>query len=151
MYLGLTVIGFLDDYLKVVKQNSDGLSGRWKLVGQALLTGVALLMLLTCPESTERMRELWVPFYKEVLWSQMPLFCLAPSLFLILSGSSHAINLTDGVDGLAIGCTATAALAFAIMAYAAGNTVIADYLFISYIPGAGELAVVCSALLCLAR
>jgi phospho-N-acetylmuramoyl-pentapeptide-transferase len=93
------------------------------------------------------MRELWVPFYKEVLWSQMSLFFLVPFLFLILSGSSNAINLTDGVDGLAIGCTVTAAMAFAIMAYAAGNTIIADYLFISYIPGAGELAVVCSALL----
>jgi phospho-N-acetylmuramoyl-pentapeptide-transferase len=77
----------------------------------------------------------------------MSLFFLAPFLFLILAGSSNAINLTDGVDGLAIGCTVTAALAFAIMAYAAGNTIIADYLFISYIPGAGELAVVCSALL----
>lgn len=147
IYLGLTVIGFLDDYLKVVRRNSDGLSGRWKLVGQAALTVIALVMLLTCPESADRMRELWVPFYKEVLWLKMPLLFMLPFLFLILAGSSNAINLTDGVDGLAIGCTVTAAMAFAIMAYAAGNTIIADYLFISYIPGAGELAVVCSALL----
>ena len=147
VYLGLTIIGFLDDYLKVVKKNSAGLSGRWKLVGQGVLTAVALLMLLLCPESADRMRELWVPFYKEVVWSQMSLLFLVPFLFLILAGSSNAINLTDGVDGLAIGCTVTAAMAFAIMAYAAGNTIIADYLFISYIPGAGELAVVCSALL----
>jgi phospho-N-acetylmuramoyl-pentapeptide-transferase len=147
VYVGLTVVGFLDDYLKVVKKNSAGLAGRWKLLGQAAVTGIALLMLLSCPESAERMRELWVPFYKEVLWAQMPLLVLVPFLFLILAGSSNAINLTDGVDGLAIGCTVTAALAFAIMAYAAGNTIIADYLFISYIPGAGELTVVCSALL----
>jgi phospho-N-acetylmuramoyl-pentapeptide-transferase len=147
IYLGLTVIGFIDDYLKVVKKNSSGLSGRWKLLGQAILTIAALVMLLTCPDSADRMRELWVPFYKEILWAKMPLIFLVPFLFLILSGCSNAINLTDGVDGLAIGCTVTAAMAFAIMAYVAGNTIIADYLFISYIPGAGELAVVCSALL----
>lgn len=147
VYLGLTVIGFLDDYLKVSKANSKGLPGRWKLVGQATLTGLALLLLLSFPESADRMRELWVPFYKEVLWLKMPLFFLVPFLFLILAGSSNAINLTDGVDGLAIGCTVTVALAYAIMAYAAGNAIISDYLFISFIPGAGELAVVCSALL----
>ncbi|MGJ8653510.1 MAG: phospho-N-acetylmuramoyl-pentapeptide-transferase [Opitutaceae bacterium] len=147
IYLGLTVIGFLDDYLKVTKGNSDGLAGRWKLAGQALLTGVALLLLLSSPESAAKMRELWVPFYKEMLISEMSLFIIAPFLFLILAGSSNAINLTDGVDGLAIGCTVTAALAFAIMAYAAGNAIISDYLFISNVPGAGELAVVCSALL----
>ena len=147
IYLGLTVIGFIDDYLKVSKANSKGLSGRWKLVGQALLTGIALTVLLNVPESAGKMRELWVPFYKEVLIAEMSLFILAPFLFLILSGSSNAINLTDGVDGLAIGCTVTAAMAFAIMAYASGNVIISDYLFISFIPGTGELAVVCSSLL----
>ena len=147
VYWGLTVIGFLDDYLKISKKNSRGLPGRWKLFGQASLTATALLMLLSFPESADKMRELWVPFYKNVLYSEMPLVALVPFLFLILSGSSNAINLTDGVDGLAIGCTVTVALAYAIMAYAAGNAIIADYLFISFIPGAGELAVVCSALL----
>jgi len=141
------VIGFLDDYLKVAKADSKGLSGRWKLLGQAALTAIALLLLLSFPESAGKMRELWVPFYKEMLLSEMSLFLLAPFLFLILSGSSNAINLTDGVDGLAIGCTVTVALAYAIMAYAAGNAIISDYLFISFIPGAGELAVVCAALL----
>lgn len=147
IYVGLTVIGFLDDYLKIVKRNSDGLSGRWKLIGQAALTGAALLLLLSFPDSAAKMRELWVPFYKEMLISSMPLWLLAPFLFLVLAGSSNAINLTDGVDGLAIGCTVTAALAFAIMAYAAGNAIISDYLFISFIPGTGELTVVCAALL----
>ncbi|HAV14674.1 MAG TPA: phospho-N-acetylmuramoyl-pentapeptide-transferase [Opitutae bacterium] len=147
IYVGLTVIGFLDDYLKVTKATSDGLAGRWKLAGQALLTVLALVCLLSFPESAAKMRELWVPFYKDVLISEMSLFLLAPFLFLILAGSSNAINLTDGVDGLAIGCTVTAALAFAIMAYVAGNVIISDYLFISYIPGVGELAVMCSALL----
>jgi len=111
------------------------------------LTGVALLLLLSVPDSAAKMRELWVPFYKDMLISSMPIWLLAPFFFLVLAGSSNAINLTDGVDGLAIGCTVTAALAFAIMAYVAGNVIISDYLFISYIPGAGELTVVCAALL----
>ena len=69
----------------------------------------------------------------------MPLWFLIPFLFLILSGSSNAINLTDGTDGLAIGCTVTVTLAYAIMAYSAGNAIIAITLFISFIPGTGEL------------
>lgn len=147
VYLGLTVIGFLDDYLKVTKKDSGGLPGRWKLAGQALLTLISLGLLLSNSESAGQMRELWVPFYKDVLIEFMPLWVVVPFVFLILAGSSNAINLTDGVDGLAIGCTVTVALAYAIMAYAAGNSIISEYLFISYIPGAGELAVVCAALL----
>ncbi|NCG08126.1 MAG: phospho-N-acetylmuramoyl-pentapeptide-transferase [Verrucomicrobia bacterium] len=146
-YGGLTVLGFVDDYLKVSKRNSRGLPGRWKLAGQALLTGLALLILLSVPESAGKMRELWMPFHKEVVMEQMPLLLLLPFLFLVLAGSSNAINLTDGVDGLAIGCTVTAALAYAIMAYVAGNAIMADYLFISFVPGVGELTVLCAALL----
>lgn len=147
VYLGLTVIGFLDDFLKVSQKNSRGLPGRWKMLGQGVLTVGALVVLLMSPDSALKMRELWLPFYKEIAWVSMPLWFLVPFLFLILAGSSNAINLTDGVDGLAIGCTVTVALAFALMAYAAGNAIISDYLFISFIPGAGELAVVCAALL----
>lgn len=147
VYLGLTVIGFLDDYLKVTRRESGGLPGRWKLIGQAVLTLLALVLLLSFPESSEKMRELWVPFYKDMLIAKMPLLLLFPFLFLVLAGSSNAINLTDGLDGLAIGCTVTVALAYAIMAYAAGNFIISEYLFISFIPGAGELTVICSALL----
>ena len=127
VYLGLTVIGFLDDYLKIAKRNSSGLAGRWKMAGQAMITVAALGLLLLFPESAAKMRELWIPFHKDMLISSMPIWLLLPFLFLILSGSSNAINLTDGVDGLAIGCTVTVALAYAIMAYAAGNTIISDY------------------------
>jgi phospho-N-acetylmuramoyl-pentapeptide-transferase len=76
----------------------------------------------------------------------MPFWFILIFFFLILAGSSNAINLTDGVDGLAIGCTVTVALAYAIMAYVAGNMIIADYLFIPYVAEAGELAVVCAGL-----
>ena len=147
VYLGLTVIGFADDYLKVTKQSSDGLSGRWKLAGQAVLTVAAIGILSLHPEAGIKARELWLPFYKDVLIDEMPLLLVIPFLFLILSGSSNAINLTDGIDGLAIGCTVTVALAYAIMAYAAGNLIISEYLFISYISGVEELAVICVALL----
>ncbi len=147
VYTGLMIVGFLDDYLKVSKKNSSGLPGRWKLIGQALLTALALLILLSHPDSADKMRQLWVPFYKNCLWTVMPLWFLAPFLFLILAGTSNAINLTDGVDGLAIGCTITVAFVYTIMAYASGNKIIADYLLISYIPGTGELAVTCAAML----
>jgi phospho-N-acetylmuramoyl-pentapeptide-transferase len=93
------------------------------------------------------MRELWVPFVKEMLLENMSVvFCFL--FFLVtLTGSSNAINLTDGLDGLAIGCTVTVALTYAIMAYASGNFLISDYLKVSWIPGSGELTVVCTALL----
>ena len=147
VYLGLSLLGFADDYLKVALRNSRGLPGRYKLIGQALITIGSLAILLAVPETSQKMRELWVPFYKNVLCSELPIYILLPFLFLILSGSSNAINLTDGVDGLAIGCTVTVALAYMIMAYAAGNRIISEYLYISYLPGTGELAVVCAALL----
>jgi len=147
VYAGLTAIGFLDDYRKVVRKNSDGLNGKLKLLGQALIAAVALALLMLHPTTAESVRELWVPFYKDVLVSTMPLWVLFPFLFLILAGSSNAINLTDGIDGLAIGCTVTSALAFGLMSYFSGNVIISDYLLISYLPGTGELAVLCAALL----
>ncbi|MGF1453294.1 MAG: phospho-N-acetylmuramoyl-pentapeptide-transferase, partial [Opitutales bacterium] len=85
-------------------------------------------------------------FIKEPVTMWMPLAVLPVFFFLVIGGSSNAINLTDGVDGLAIGCTVTSALAFGVMAYAAGNAIVADYLLIGHIPGAGELGVLCSAL-----
>ena len=147
VYAGLTAVGFLDDYRKVVQKNSDGLSGRIKLLAQAALAAVVLAVLLQHPDTSATVRELWVPFYKDVAVESLALWILFPFFFLILAGSSNAINLTDGIDGLAIGCTVTSALAFGLMAYFSGNVIISDYLLISYLPGTGELAVVCSALL----
>ena len=147
VYLVLTVIGFLDDYLKVVKKNSAGLPGRLKLIGQAGITCILLFMLLSCPTSAEPMRELWIPFCGEVLWSRMPLFFLAPFLFFILAGSSNAVNLTDGVDGLATGCVITTVVAFAFIACLTGDKTLAEQISISYVSGADELVVVCSAVL----
>ena len=147
VYLGLTFVGFMDDYLKVFKQNSKGLSSAKKILGQAVIAVIAALVLLSVPESSEQIRELWIPFYKFIVVEQLPLIVFFPFFFIVLAGSSNAINLTDGIDGLAIGCTVTVTLAYLIFAYASGNSIISDYLFINYIPNAGELAVVCSALL----
>lgn len=159
VYCVLTFVGFADDYLKISKKNSKGLSGRYKLLGQLFATGLALFLLLGYPAelltgfhgkatgSGEKMLELWAPFHTEVIMEVMP-FALVFFLFLFtLTGSSNAINLTDGLDGLAIGCTVTVALTYGIMSYASGNFIISDYLKISWVPGSGELAIVCTALL----
>jgi len=157
VYAGLTVVGFLDDFLKVSKKNSKGLPGRYKLIGQAFLTIVALALLLFCGDLfsggesqasyvAESALQMWLPFFKNPVIAAMPLFVAAVFLFFVLAGSSNAINLTDGMDGLAIGCTVTAAMAFGIMAYASGHKIVADYLLLRPLPGTGELAVVCAAL-----
>jgi phospho-N-acetylmuramoyl-pentapeptide-transferase len=157
VYLGLTIVGFLDDYLKIRFKNSKGLPGRYKLLGQGILTLVTIVLLLTCGamfsggESqtisvAESARQLWLPFLKYPILATMPFWFMIPFLFVVLAGSSNAINLTDGMDGLAIGCTVTAAMAFGFMAYATGHAVVADYLLLRPLPGTGELAVVCSAL-----
>ena len=159
VYAMLTALGFADDYLKIARKNSKGLAGRYKLIGQAATVGIALFLLfgplgetLTGVQgkavgSSSEMLELWAPFYKDVLLDEMNLFVVFILFLLTLCGSSNAINLTDGLDGLAIGCTVTVALTYGIMAYASGNFLIAEYLRVSWVPGTGELTVVCAALL----
>ena len=146
VYTALTVLGFMDDYAKVTKKNSAGLNKKQKLIWQTLITIGALSMLLIHPTSADEVREFWVPFLKDPVFLSLPIPMLFVFLFFILVGSSNAINLTDGIDGLAIGCTISVALVYAIMAYAAGNSIIAEYLFISYVPGVGELGIICGCL-----
>ena len=149
VYGALTAVGFRDDYLKAVKKNRDGISSREKLFWQTAVTAIALFMLMISPTSTQHIRELWVPFYKEPILMFMGvtgLIALFGLMFFWVVGFSNAINLTDGLDGLAIGCTITVALVYGIMAYAAGNTKIAEYLLIGYVPGTGELTIICGAL-----
>ena len=146
VYTALTGVGFRDDYLKVVKKNRDGISSREKMGWQTLITLIALGALVLHPTSTDKIRELWVPFIKYPLLTAMPVAVLFVFVFFWVVGFSNAINLTDGLDGLAIGCTITVALVYGIMAYAAGNVKIAEYLLISHVPGTGELAVICGAL-----
>jgi phospho-N-acetylmuramoyl-pentapeptide-transferase len=146
VFTALTLVGFRDDYLKVVKKNRAGISSGEKILWQTLTTVVALALLLRNPESADKIREFWVPFVKHPIIASLPVAALFVLVYLWLVGFSNAINLTDGLDGLAIGCTITVALVYGALAYAAGNVKLAHYLLIGYVPGTGELAVVCGAL-----
>jgi phospho-N-acetylmuramoyl-pentapeptide-transferase len=142
-------IGFIDDYLKIVQGKSRGLVARWKLVGQCVF-GVALGLLLykfpVVPVDTIPATATTLPFFKYLVVNfTPPVFVVFVTL--VLTGSSNAVNLTDGLDGLAAGLGAIAAFGFALFAYLLGRTDSTSYLFLFYIPNAGELAVFCAALM----
>lgn len=147
VYLALTIAGWRDDYLKVVHKNRDGISSWEKIGWQSFATFVALAILALNPASADKIRELWVPFIKTAVVPSLPWVCLLVLIYLWIVGFSNAINLTDGLDGLATGCTISVALVFLIMAYAAGNVKMAEYLLISHVPGVGELSVVLGSLI----
>ena len=137
---GLGLLGWIDDYLKVVRHQPRGLVARYKLTGQLLL-GLALgAFLYWLPLSDYPANHTTLPFFKEwrlVVWA--PLF--VPFIVLVLAGSSNAVNLTDGLDGLATGLAAIAAVTFAVFAYLVGRVDTSAYLGLFYLPGTGELAV----------
>ena len=137
-------IGFLDDYRKVIHRDSRGLPGRGKLFLQVIIAFSAGIWIihLTPPPLQEQMA---VPFFKTVLIDLGWGFVLLT--IVVIVGSSNAVNLTDGLDGLAIVPAMIAAGVFALIAYLVGNSVFANYLQIHYVPGTGELAVFCGALI----
>jgi phospho-N-acetylmuramoyl-pentapeptide-transferase len=142
-------IGFLDDWLKVVQGQSRGLVAKWKLVGQVsfgVFLGLVLLQWPVVDPNTIPASATTVPFFKFLLVIFVPWIYV---LFVtgVLTGFSNAVNLTDGLDGLATGLSAIAAGAFAFFAYIAGRTDTTGYLNLFFLPGAGELAVFCSALM----
>jgi phospho-N-acetylmuramoyl-pentapeptide-transferase len=143
LYLG--ALGFADDYLKVTKKKSDGISGRIKLLFQIALAAVITAVFLTSPLLEVQARALFVPFVKTPVVANMSWFTFV-FFALVIVGASNAVNLTDGLDGLAIGCTITVALDYALLAYAAGNFRVAEYLQVPFYPFAAELTVVCAAL-----
>jgi phospho-N-acetylmuramoyl-pentapeptide-transferase len=146
VYTALTAVGFRDDYLKVVRKSRDGISSGEKILWQTLTTIVALAILLWHPASATKIRELWVPFVKHPVIASLPIGALFVLIYLWLVGFSNAINLTDGLDGLAVGCTITVAMVYGIMAYVAGNSKLSDYLLVGHVPGTDELTVVCGSL-----
>jgi phospho-N-acetylmuramoyl-pentapeptide-transferase len=131
----------------VVHKNKDGIKSWEKIAWQSATTVIALGILLWHPLSAGKIRELWVPFVKTAVIQYMPWWLLLMLIYLWIVGFSNAINLTDGLDGLAVGCTITVALVFGIMAYVAGRVDFSGYLLISHVVGAGELTVVCGALI----
>jgi len=137
-------LGFLDDVLKL--RRGDGLSSRAKLVAQISWGVVLFLWLENHHEARARLHQLMVPFFKEPVWENMPLFVAFGFLVLVLTGTANSVNLTDGLDGLAIGCSTSATGVFILFSYVAGHADIATYLHIPFVNGAGELTVFCGAL-----
>ena len=142
----LGAIGFYDDWLKVTKKSSDGISSRLKFVLQCLLAGIFTIYFLTNPKLSVTAQQLFIPFLKDPLFLSMGALTFIFYL-LVIVGTSNAVNLTDGLDGLATGCTATVAATYAVLVYVAGNIKTATYLQVPFVPYAGELAVLCVALL----
>lgn len=138
-------LGLADDYLKVTKKKSDGIPGRVKLIAQIVVAAVVALVFLTSPLLQVQARSLYVPFFKTAVITNMGWFTVLFFAFII-TGASNAVNLTDGLDGLATGCTVTVAFTYAFLSYAAGNFRVAEYLQVPFYPFTGELTVVCAAL-----
>ncbi|MFA5144048.1 MAG: phospho-N-acetylmuramoyl-pentapeptide-transferase [Candidatus Omnitrophota bacterium] len=141
-FLWLGLLGFTDDYIKVIKKRNLGLTAGNKLIGQMLLgLFIAIYVMVFTPIPTS----LSIPFVKH--------FALSLGIFyiffvvLVIVSATNAVNLTDGLDGLAIGCTIIAAITYSVLGYISGNFKFADYLNIFYLPGSGELAVFCSAMI----
>lgn len=136
-------IGWVDDYRKVVERNSRGLPARWKYLWQSVAgLGIATLLYVTAQTPAET--ELILPFFKNFAWQMGPLYILLT--YLVIVGTSNAVNLTDGLDGLAIMPAVLVGGALGVIAYVAGHAEFSFYLKIPFIPGAGELVVFCSAL-----
>ncbi len=144
--LAFGAIGFMDDYLKVVKKQNQGLSAKLKFRGQ-LAVGLsvgAALYLLSQMEPTQYSTRVIFPFFKTLMPDVSAFYILFAVLVLV--GASNAVNLTDGLDGLAIGSTLIAAAAFTVLAYVSGHRVFSEYLDLLYLPGAGEVTVFCGAM-----
>ncbi len=137
-------IGFFDDYKKLTKRSSSGLSGRRKLLAEFVVAGIAAIAIVMLTRDQSIRTALTVPFFKNVVielgWFFVPL------AILVVTGASNAVNLTDGLDGLAIVPAMIVAGCFALIAYLAGNLIFANYLQIHHVQGAGELAVFCAAM-----
>jgi phospho-N-acetylmuramoyl-pentapeptide-transferase len=142
--MATAIIGWVDDYRKVIQKNSKGVSGRQKLFWQSVIA-LALAAYLYADHGNEsQFTTLRVPFFKDVVLELGWLY--VPFAVLVIVGASNAVNLTDGLDGLAIGPIIISAGTFMMLAYLAGHAKISEYLQIPHVPGAGELAVFCGAM-----
>ena len=142
--IGFGLVGFGDDYLKLTKRNPKGLSGKLKLLVQGAIALVAVVWYLQVTPETSG-TAVAIPFLKDVMIEMS--FVFIPFAMLVMVGSSNAVNLTDGLDGLATMPIIIAAASFGLIAYLTGNVKFAEYLQIHHAPGAGELAVFCGALI----
>lgn len=144
-YMGL--VGFWDDYIKVSRRDAKGMPARTKLALQIGWGVVVAAVLLVLPETRENTRSFMVPFLKDPLVRDLGVFCAGLIVVVVIVGASNAVNLTDGLDGLAIGCSSSVALSYLVLAYVAGHYAFADYLRIPHVRGSSELVVFCACML----
>lgn len=141
VFFGFGLVGFFDDYIKIRRRNNKGVSGRTKLAGQIFFAGTAMLMLINEPAYSTK---LVIPFFKD-LTPDLGWFYI-PFAIVVMVGASNAVNLTDGLDGLAIGPTIVAGIVFSVFIYVTGHAQFSHYLLLPYSPGVGEASVFCAAL-----
>ncbi len=141
----LGIVGFVDDYLKVVKKLSKGLIARYKLMGQIFVGLIVGSIIYFLPEFNQYNSETTLPFFKNLNFDFS--YFYIPAVIFIITATSNAVNITDGLDGLAIGSTIIVMLALAVISYVSGNVIYSDYLNIIYLPGAGELTVFIAAII----
>jgi phospho-N-acetylmuramoyl-pentapeptide-transferase len=150
--LSLGIVGFVDDYIKIIKKDKKGLLGRFKLAGQVTVGLIMGLVLYFTPAFEPYRTLTTMPFVKELnidyafLGPELGWLIYIPVVIFIITGVSNAVNLTDGLDGLASGTSAIAGVALGILCYVSGRTDFSDFLDILYLPGAAELTVFCSAM-----
>ena len=139
----LGLLGFLDDYLKIKYKNSSGINAKYKFFWQFTISLIAILVLIYFTDH-ENILDLYIPFFKNLIIN-LGLFFIPFGIFVII-GSSNAVNLTDGLDGLATVPVMLVALSFSLICYLVGNTIFSNYLQIQYIPNVGELSVFCGSI-----
>jgi phospho-N-acetylmuramoyl-pentapeptide-transferase len=145
VYMG--ALGFADDLTKVIRKSSRGLGARSKLLLQLAWAAIALAAIMLIPQTRENALKLMMPFVKDPVITNMGLGLAFIYLAAVLIGSTNAVNLTDGLDGLAVGCSASVAFSYLVMSYVTGHIEFAEYLRIPFVDGSGELAVCCGSVL----
>ncbi len=141
--IGLGILGFLDDLLKIKQKNSRGLPSKIKFLGQIIIGLIAIFILIEF-SNHQYLNNLYFPFFKNLI---LPLgIFFIPFALIVIVGSSNAVNLTDGLDGLATVPVMLVALSFTLISYVVGNAIISEYLFIPYIANTGELSIFCGAI-----
>ncbi len=141
VFVGFGAIGFWDDYTKISRKNNAGISAKAKFIGQTIIALIAVGCLFNLPAYSS---QLAVPFFKNFM-PNLGLFYI-PFAVIVMVGTSNGVNLTDGLDGLAIGPTIVAGICFSIFIYVAGNAAMTSYLQVAYVAGVGEVTVFCGAL-----
>lgn len=150
--VSLGLVGFLDDYIKIIKKDKEGLMGRLKLTGQVIVGLILGLFLYFYPDFSDYNTISTIPFIKDAninyafLGEQLGWVIYIPVVIFIITAVSNAVNLTDGLDGLAAGTTAIAGMALGVLAYVSGRVDYSGYLDLIFLPGTGELTVFCAAL-----